>query len=162
MQGGFMVKKVIIAIDYSESAQKVAETGFALAQSMNAQVTLLHVMEDSTYYSILEHHSHKNIMGTEVKELNRLVEENPKNAMEKFLDKTRLYLGDNNIKTCLKTGEFAETIINYAKENHAYIIVMGSHGNGWMTNIVLGSVTEEVLRLSTVPVFIVPTGIENK
>ena len=34
---------------------------------------------------------------------------------------------------------------------------MGSHSRKWLENIVMGSVTEEVLRKTTVPMFIVPT-----
>ena len=43
-------KKVLIALDYNPTAQKVAETGFSLAKSMNAEVTLLHVLTDPVLY----------------------------------------------------------------------------------------------------------------
>jgi len=38
----------------------------------------------------------------------------------------------------------------------ADIIVMGSHSKRWLEKIVTGSVTEEVLRDSRIPLFIVP------
>ncbi len=44
------MKKILIALDYGLSAQKIAEKGFELAKSMNAKVTLLHVVADETYY----------------------------------------------------------------------------------------------------------------
>ena len=37
------MKKILIALDYNPTAQKVAEVGFSMAKSMNAKVLLLHV-----------------------------------------------------------------------------------------------------------------------
>ena len=45
------MKKILIALDYDPTAQKVAETGHKLAKAMKAQTYLLHVVSDSTYYS---------------------------------------------------------------------------------------------------------------
>lgn len=36
------MNKVLIALDYNLTAQKVAEAGFSMAKSMNAEITLLH------------------------------------------------------------------------------------------------------------------------
>ena len=44
------MKKILIALDYDPTAQKVAETGFKLAKSLNAKVTLLHVTKDAAIY----------------------------------------------------------------------------------------------------------------
>ena len=43
------MKKVLIALDYNPTAQKVAEVGFSLAKSMNAEITLLHVITDPVF-----------------------------------------------------------------------------------------------------------------
>jgi nucleotide-binding universal stress UspA family protein len=53
-------QKVLIALDYNPTAQKVAETGFSMAKSMHAEITLLHVVSDPAYYSALVYSS---IMG---------------------------------------------------------------------------------------------------
>ena len=45
------MKKVLIALDYNPTAQKVAEVGFSMAKSMNAEVILLHVITDPVFYS---------------------------------------------------------------------------------------------------------------
>jgi nucleotide-binding universal stress UspA family protein len=49
------MKKILIAIDYNPTAQNIAQTGYSLAKSMNAEVTLLHVVADYTYYSSLDY-----------------------------------------------------------------------------------------------------------
>ena len=49
------MKKVLIALDYNPTAQKVAESGYSIAKAMNAEVILLHVISDQVYYSSMEY-----------------------------------------------------------------------------------------------------------
>ncbi len=49
----------------------------------------------------------------------------------------------------------APTILEYAEENGADMIVMGSHGRRGFRRLLLGSVTEEVVRLAPCPVLVV-------
>lgn len=152
------MKKVLIALDYNPTAQKVAEEGFSLAKSMNAEVTLLHVITDLVFYATS---GFSPIMG-----FNGYVDVSPelldgvdglKNASLQFLDKSKQHLGDKTIQTLVKEGDFAETILETAKELHADIIVLGSHSQKWLENILMGSVTEKVLNHSKIPLFIIPT-----
>ena len=48
------MKKILVTLDYDPSAQKVAEIGYKLGKAMNAEIILLHVIEDAVYYSSLE------------------------------------------------------------------------------------------------------------
>jgi nucleotide-binding universal stress UspA family protein len=84
-----------------------------------------------------------------------------KKATKHFLDKIKNHLGDDNIKTIVKKGDFAESILEAAKELHADIIVLGSHSRRWLEEILMGSVTEKVLHHTTKPLFIVPTKKHN-
>ena len=45
------MNRVLIAMDYNPTAQKVAEVGFTMAKSMNAEVILLHVITEPQFYS---------------------------------------------------------------------------------------------------------------
>jgi len=152
------LKKVLIALDYNPTAQKVAEEGFAMAKAMNAEVFLLHVISDPVYYSSTEYSPIMGYTGNmDVVQLQLDGEGEMKKASQHFLDKTKLHLGDDTIQTLVKEGEFAESILKTAKNVHADIIVMGSHSRRWLENIVMGSVTEEVLHHTSIPLFIVPT-----
>ncbi|MGC1391381.1 MAG: universal stress protein [Bacteroidales bacterium] len=151
-------KKVLIALDYNPTAQKVAEVGFSMAKSMNAEVILLHVITDPVIYFIS---GYSPIMG-----FNGYMDMSPvqldsvdglKNASLQYLDKSRHHLGDKSIQTIVKEGDFADAILETAKEEHADIIVVGSHSRKWLENIVIGSVTEKVLHHTKIPLFIVPT-----
>jgi nucleotide-binding universal stress UspA family protein len=152
------MKKVLIALDYDPSAQKVAETGFALAKSMNAETVLLHVITDPAYYSSTEYSPIMGFSGyMNMSPLQLDSVEGLKNASLVFLDKTRHHLGDKTMHTLVEEGEFAETILKTAKDQHADFIVIGSHSRQWLEKMLMGSVTEKVLDQTTIPLFIVPT-----
>jgi nucleotide-binding universal stress UspA family protein len=152
------MKKILIALDYDPTAQKVAETGFKLAKSLKAQVVLLHVIKDSANYATP---GHSPIMGytgfVDVSPTVLQSAEGLKNASLQYLDKTKQYLGDQSIQTLVKEGEVAETLLKSAEELHADIVVLGSHSQKWLENILMGSVTENVMNNSSIPLLIVPT-----
>jgi nucleotide-binding universal stress UspA family protein len=152
------MKKVLIALDYNPTAQKVAEVGFSMAKSMNAEVILLHVISDPVYYSSTEYSpimGFSGYMDMGVLQLESV--DGLKKASQHFLDKSIQHLGDKAILTLVKEGDFAESILEAAKEVHADIIVVGSHSRKWLENIVMGSVTEKVLHHTSIPLLIVPT-----
>ena len=156
------IKKVLIALDYNPTAQKVAEAGFSLAKSLNAELTLLHVITEPAFYAtpgfspIMGFNGYVDVSPTVLNSVEGL-----KNASLQYLDKTRQHLGDETIQTLVKEGDFAETILKTAEELHSDIIVLGSHSQKWLENIVMGSVTEKVINHSSMPLFIIPTRKQN-
>jgi nucleotide-binding universal stress UspA family protein len=150
--------KVLIALDYNPTAQKVAEVGFSMAKSMNAELILLHVISDPVFYASA---GYSPIMGfsgyIDVSPLQLDSVQGLKEASLQYLDKSKQHLGDKSIQTLVKEGDFADSILETAKEVHADIIVIGSHSRKWLENIVMGSVTEKVLHHTSIPLFIVPT-----
>jgi nucleotide-binding universal stress UspA family protein len=56
------------------------------------------------------------------------------------------------------TGVPHREILDFCESEHADLIVMGTHGRTGVERFVLGSVAEKVLRLSDVPVLVVPSG----
>lgn len=152
------MNKVLIALDYNPTAQKVAEVGFSLAKSMNAEVILLHVITDPVFYATT---GYSPIMGfsgfVDVSPLQLSSVQGLKEASLKYLETSKKHLGDKTIQTIVKEGDFADVILMTAQEVKADIIVVGSHSRKWLENIVMGSVTEKVLHNTSIPLFIVPT-----
>ncbi|CAM2754770.1 MULTISPECIES: universal stress protein [Halobacterium] len=62
---------------------------------------------------------------------------------------------DTTLETATEVGRPSRTIVSYAEENDIDKIVMGSHGRSGVTRILLGSVAENVVRRSPIPVTIV-------
>jgi nucleotide-binding universal stress UspA family protein len=152
------LKKVMIALDYGPTAQKVAETGFSLAKSLGAEVVLLHVMSDPVYYSSADFSPIMGFSGyTDIGPLELESVDGIRKASQHFLDKSKHHIGDDSIKTMIADGDFSESILKAAKDAHADIIVVGSHSRKWLEKIVMGSVTEQVLNHTSIPLYIVPT-----
>ncbi len=152
------LNKVLIALDYDPTARKVAEVGFAMANAMKAEVTLLHIISDPVYYSSTAYSPIMGLSG-EVVPIPVQIDsiEGLKAVSLDFLEKFKHHLGDDTIKIRVEEGDFASVILTTAKSIHADAIVMGSHSKKWLENIVLGSVTADVLRQTTIPLFVVPT-----
>lgn len=151
------MKRVLIALDYDTSAQKVAETGISLAKSMKAEIVMLHVVASAIYYSSLEYSpitgfaGYMDMTNSQLESIDGL-----KAASETYLDKLKHHLGDKSATTVVKEGDSADSILAAAKEYNCDIIVIGSHSRNWLENIVMGSVTEKVLRQTSIPLFIIP------
>jgi nucleotide-binding universal stress UspA family protein len=142
------MKKVLIALDYAPTAQKVAETGFLLAKTMGAEVILLHTIIEIEYYSAT-------YMNLGPLQMDSVVELTDKSQY--FLNKIKRHLGDETIQTLVKESDVVDSILNTANELWVDVIVMGSHSRRWLEDILMGSITEKVLRHTTIPLFIVPT-----
>lgn len=152
------LKKVLIALDFDPSAQKVAEGGYTLAKTMNAETILLHVIAEDIYYSSLEYSPITGYSGFSNADFSLMASsEGLSQASQYYLDKTKSYLGDETIQTITEKGDFADIILKTAKRLNADLIVMGSHSRRWLDQILMGSVTEKVLHNTSIPLFIIPT-----
>jgi len=76
---------------------------------------------------------------------------------EKVLKPIRSFLAKQGLKADLlfKTGVAADTIAAVADKGKFDLVVMGSHGHGTLTNLVMGSVATKVLAQVKIPVLLV-------
>ena len=157
------MKKILIALDYDPSAEKIAETGYALAKAMNADVMLLHVTAEAAYYAAMDYSpvmGYAGFSGFTSTNLSEMTDR-LKTESEQFLLQSKKHLGDDNIMTIVADGETADTILFTAEQNQADIIVLGSHSRRGLDKLLMGSVSEKVLHHTKVPLFIVPTREEK-
>ncbi len=152
------MKKVLIALDYDERAQKIAEEGYSLSKILGAEITLLHVVTDPVHYTLVQHIT---IMGFSGK--TEIGEEKQKDTPElkilslEFLNKLKLHLNDNSIRTIVSEGECVNAILEAAKEIQAGLIIMGSHSPGESKRKMPGNITKKILTEANCPVLIIPT-----
>jgi nucleotide-binding universal stress UspA family protein len=149
--------KVLIALDYEPTSQKVAEIGFSTAKAMNAEIILLHVITKPENYFSSEYSAIMGMGG--YMDTSQIKTDSPEglyNASMHFLNKIKLHLNDNTIHTMVREGEVAESILEAAKDRFADIIAIGSHSQKWLENVLLGSITEKVIRHTPIPLLIVP------
>lgn len=64
-------------------------------------------------------------------------------------------LVDRAVETDTVVGHPAASVVEYADDHDADIVVVGSHGRQGLSRMVLGSVAEDIVRRSPVPVTVV-------
>lgn len=139
-----MFQKLLLATDGSTHANKAAEHAIQLAKQLGASITLMHVSNSAPnrselfkanfdVKSILEDHAHQAIVSTEKK------------------------LDQAGIKYHLKValGEPAAEIVRVANEEKHDLIIVGSRGLNKLKQVLMGSVSHEVLQEAKCPVLIV-------
>lgn len=150
------MKKVLIALDYNPTSEKVVKMGYELAKLMEAEVCLLHVLSEVRYYGM----QYEPFMGYEgyAFPVDYKIQEEFVKVAQNYLDKTKEHLKGENITTHLSEGDTAKMILEYAKEWNADLVVMGTHNHGTLEKLFLGTVASSVLENTDIPVYMVPTG----
>ena len=134
--------RILLATDGSDDARLAARSAVELAGSTDSELHVVHVGEFlPTYLAYTEE---------EPAELRR-------RAREKLDEGVRGIEAEGGTvaDAHLRLGRPAEEIINLADELGVGIIVLGSRGRGALRRSVLGSVSENVVRYASCPVFVV-------
>lgn len=149
------MKKILVAIDYNPVSEKVAHAALELSGSMDAEICLIHVLADVSYYGA----QFPTFMGYEGNpgmgpDFDMAME--MRNIAEDFLEKAAEHLDHPRITTHLSEGDTAHSILDYAKEWNADLIVMGTHSHSALEKLLMGTVAQKVLEKTNIPVYMVP------
>jgi len=140
---------ILVSLDIFESSDKVVTAATQLAQAMSAKIYLLHVAEpepDFIGYGVGPQ-TVRDSVSEEFHKEHAHIQELAKSLRRKGLDAIGL----------LVQGSTVETILKQADKLESQMIVMGSHGRGAIYKMLVGSVSEGVLRRAKCPVLVVPT-----
>ncbi len=148
------MKKVLISLDYHPTSEIVAKEGKKMAEQINAEVHLIHVVGDVNFYNV----NYPALFGYEFNSpglqpfnsINEAIERG-----EEFLDKAANEVGGEVI-TSVAQGDAANAILNYAKEKDIDLIVMGTHSRSIFEKVFIGSVASKLLEKTKIPVYMVP------
>jgi len=149
------MKKVLIAIDYTPAAERVAKAGFEIARAMHAEIKLVHAITEPLYYA-MDYSPVMGYTGTFATGGEKLVEELKKEATE-FLFAAALHLGDKSIGTEVLEGEPGNAILDFCKEWEADLIVLGSHSPQGLDKLFGTDIAHFLVNKSKVPVLTIPT-----
>jgi nucleotide-binding universal stress UspA family protein len=129
------LKKIILCTDFSACALVATDYALSLAQEYNAELTLLHVLDD------LAEQKNGILMRETAQILRDLV---PMDAQDWCC-----------IKTAVRTGKPYREIIQFAAEQQADLVVLGVRGRNALDLAVFGSTAQRVLQLGPCPVLAV-------
>jgi nucleotide-binding universal stress UspA family protein len=149
-------KRILIAIDDSAFSEKATQIGFNLAETLNAKVALLNVMDPpSTSYA------GDPLLGQQpliIPEVALMQEDASKEILERY---GKLWKGNQELTTFSQMGNPRVEILATAEEWNADLIILGTHGRTGFDHFISGSIAEGVARRSLCPVLIVPNKDEE-
>jgi nucleotide-binding universal stress UspA family protein len=143
-------KKILVATDFSSTARAAADAAGVLARAFDGRVTLLHVVPLSLYADAA---SHLDRTAFSSPELQASVRKRVQQDAEAEL--TRLRSDGVFAEFVTADGPPPAEIARMAKDGAYDLVVLGTHGRTGLMHLALGSVAENVVRLSPTPVLVV-------
>ena len=143
------IQQILVATDFSDASTIAVHQATELAEILGARITLLHVVEEPFGY-VGEMHAYLPEVDAFRKTLN--------DAARAQLDKvfTTEEIARWHVSLQLRTGTPYVEIVRFAKDHGINLIVIGTHGRGLLSHMVLGSVAEKVVRYAECAVLTVP------
>lgn len=142
-------KEVLCPVDLSDASLRPVTYAAAIASWYGARLTVLHVAP--TFEPMQVHPG-----GFEAPV--RIVYPMPREEVIAELQRVLEVAGvdANGASLAAEAGDAAATIVDQAVALRADLLVMGTHGRSGFDRLLLGSITEEVLRKAPCPVLTVP------
>ncbi len=138
------LKKVLVPVDFSECSRKALQYAVALARQFGASVSLIHVvgLNYGGEFGAIDIAAIETEMATSATA-------QLKTMLEKEVP------GDLRADAMVRIGPPATTIVDSAREHGTDLIVISTHGYRGLKHFLLGSTTENVVRLAPCPVLTV-------
>ena len=140
------IKKILCCVDFSEMSPKLAHYATFFAQKFDARLYFLYVSPTMTQYVVMH------VPAVSVNKFAEEVEQNATKLMKEFIEK---HCAQNDAQGLVRSGYAVSEIKKLAHEKQADMIIMGTHGRKGIDKIVFGSVAENVIKTSDIPVFTV-------
>lgn len=145
------IKKILVAIDFSKLSYEALDYAIDLARDLGARLSVIYVVEPLEFAGV-------DVLGGTPIATQSIVDEHLKQAkLELERVKTRKLAGLEGATTAVRMGRPAEEIVAAGGKGKANLIVLGTHGRSGLSHLLMGSVSERVVRHSQCPVVVVPT-----
>ncbi|MFN0071062.1 MAG: universal stress protein [Chloroflexota bacterium] len=150
-----MSQTIVVPLDGSDLAERAIPWATVLARTLGHSVTLVQIIPWPLKRSA-------GIMDVYIsQELAERIRNDTCVAAGDYLKRICAQLASEGIEAHSEVvvGPVVETILDIADEHGASTIVMASHGHGGLTRLMTGSMTQQVLHQSLVPVLVVRSGV---
>jgi nucleotide-binding universal stress UspA family protein len=155
------IKKILYATDLSKNSSYVFLYAADMARRADARIVILYVIESIPAYA----ESYTGITGEMKRKQQEETVEELKEHLRGFCKKAEAQIGPPCVelvsKILVSRGHPPEEILNAANEEGCDVIVLGTHGKGFLAHTFLGSVSNAVLHRTRKPVFIIPLPSEK-
>ena len=141
---------VLSAVDFSETSIEAAKLAHELSAQLSARHVVVHAVSDPpvpTFYGL--EHTMTPAVWTAITE----------RSEKELAELVKTELGGSRAQ--VRSGGAVAEIVRACDEHNADLLVVGSHGLTGLSRLLLGSVTEKLVRVSPIPVLVVrPAGGE--
>jgi nucleotide-binding universal stress UspA family protein len=146
---GVQVRHLVCTTDFSEASRHTIPYGITLAKELGAKVTICHILNVPP---VITH-------GEVIADPDWDREEAVKTCQ---LDLERMMEGQPvPWEPYIAVGHVADEINRFVKENKADLVITATHGRSGLKRLILGSVTERLMRILHCPVLVVRSTAER-
>lgn len=136
---------ILVPVDFSQSAERALETAMSIGKTFDATLTLFHV-----YLNPIQNYGYVEGVAWPTAE----IEHGARVALDALVERTKPRYP--KLQSALTGGEPWREVVDFIEKSDTDLVVMGTHGRRGVKRLILGSVAEKVVRMSPVPVLIVP------
>lgn len=144
------IKRILFPVDFTENSSRISPYVLSVSEKYDAMIYLLHVVVDFSQWGGYD------ISDIRMGRYQEFQEEAFKDA-EKGLEK----VCEEQLKACpnfqkkILSGDPAKEILKFIESEEIDMVIMGTHGRKGLDHVFFGSVAENVLRKSPVPVLVI-------
>lgn len=141
------IRKILFPCDFTENSAKILPYVLSVSEKYNSTIYLLHVAQDLLKWGgfYIPHPSlnlfQKELLQSAEKAMDRICEEQLQ--------------GCPNFQRVIISGEPAAEILKTIESESVDLVIMGTHGRKGLENTIFGSVAENVVKKSPVPVLVI-------
>lgn len=143
------VQTILLAVDFSETAEYLAEYATLMAQGLAARLVVVYVSPSMNRYASLY------VPTTSIQALVEQILEGANRVMEEFMAG---HFHGIDATGRVEYGYAPEKILETARDVTADMIIMGTHGRRGVDRIPFGSVAEKIVKTATIPVLTIRPG----
>lgn len=155
------IKKILYATDLSKNSSYAFLYAIDVAKKNDARIIILHAVEPIPAYAEV----YGAITDEFKKRQHEEIIESIRKQLQEFCGKAETEIGPPCLslvsKILVPVGHPPEEILNAADGEDCDVIVLGTHGKGFLEHTFLGSVSSAVLHRTRKPVFIIPLPSEK-
>lgn len=140
-----LIRNILIPIDFSEASQRAIVEGARLANLLDAELYLMHVLETHPqFYSRISSIDAMDFTPQDI----RTVAENEMGKIRKYIERKFEIVA----KLSISSGHIFSEIMHYSLRKGIDLIVMGAHGHSGYKEWLIGSNAQSVVTHSLIPV----------
>jgi len=139
--------RILVPTDFSQHSRKAVTYAKAFAEKFGAEIILLHVFQDLAVFQ-----PEAVAVAPTVQPVEEFLTA-ARNSLARMIQENDL--GKFKVQAEVREGAPADEIVRFAAEKNVDLIMVGTHGRGWLAHVLLGSVTDKVVRKAPCPVLVV-------